>query len=52
MNYIKWKIEECPTDKLKMFTAAGYPPLLAAMLGVIVIAKKPRDRETPPRERI
>ena len=34
MNYIKWKIEECPTDKLKMFTAAGYPPLLAAMLGV------------------
>ena len=33
MNYIKWKIEECPTDKLKMFTAAGYPPLLAAMLG-------------------
>lgn len=26
--------------------------LLAAMLGVIVIAKKPRDPETPPRERI
>ena len=24
----------------------------AAMLGVIVIAKKPRDPETPPRERI
>lgn len=34
MNYSKWKIEECPTDKLKLFTDAGYPTLLAAMLAV------------------
>ena len=34
MNYRKWKIEECPPDKLEMFRKAGYPPLLAAMLSV------------------
>ena len=34
MNYSNWKIEECPTDKLKMFTDAGYPALLAALLSV------------------
>ena len=34
MNYSKWKIEECPTDKLKLFADAGYPTLLAAMLAV------------------
>ena len=34
MNYSKWKIEEYQTDKLKMFTDAGYPVLLAAMLSV------------------
>lgn len=34
MNYSKWKIEECPKEKLDLFVEAGYPPLLAAMLGV------------------
>ena len=34
MYYSKWKIEECPADKLKMFEDAGYPKLLAAMLAV------------------
>lgn len=34
MNYSKWKIEECPATMLRTFVEAGYPPLLAAMLGV------------------
>ncbi len=34
MNYSKWKTEECPADKLKMFSDAGYPTLLAALLSV------------------